>query len=303
MLPTIHIDRVETYHQVRFYDQETLHPLVSVLDFADLRLRQWSEPTNLHFGLYAVFLKMGTDCELHYGRQQYDYEQGTLVFIGPGQVIEVRPKSPDYQPQGQVLLFHPDLLHGSTLGENIHQYGFFRYEMAEALHLSEQERKIIRDCLSNIAYELRQRIDKHSKSLIVSNLELFLNYCQRFYDRQFITREHAHRSVLARFEQLLIDYLHSGTAETTGIPSVGYFAEALHLSPNYFGDLVKKETGINAKTFIQERIIAVAKERLHDPDKSVSQIAHELGFTYPQHFSRLFKQRVGQTPNEYRSLN
>jgi AraC-like DNA-binding protein len=169
--------------------------------------------------------------------------------------------------------------------------------------LSERERKIVLDCFSKIQYELEHAVDKHSKGLIVSNIELFLNYCVRFYDRQFITRDNVHKGVLERFEKLLNEYFHSERPQTIGLPSVGYFARELNLSAGYFGDLVKKETGKTAQEYIQAKVIDEAKEKIFDQSKSVSQIAYDLGFKYPQHFTRLFKQRVGQSPNEYRSLN
>ena len=197
----------------------------------------------------------------------------------------------------------PDLLRGTSLGQHIHDYSFFSYQVNEALHISERERQIVLDCLAKITAELQQSIDQHSKRLIVSNLELFLNYCTRFYDRQFITRDHAHAGIIERFEHLLNDYFLSDRPQTIGLPSVSYCAAELHLSPNYFGDLIKKETGQSSQEYIQSKLIDIAKERIFDNTKSISQIAYDLGFKYPQHFSRLFKQRVGHTPNEYRTLN
>jgi AraC-like DNA-binding protein len=187
--------------------------------------------------------------------------------------------------------------------KHIHNYSFFAYHVNESLHMSEQERGVIVECFRKIEMELKQSIDKHSKKLIVSNIELLLDYCVRFYDRQFITRDHAHSDLLENFESLLHEYLHSALPQETGIPSVSYFAEKLHLSTNYFSDLLRKETGRSAKDYINEKLIDVAKEKIYQPGKSVSEIAYELGFKYPQHFTRFFKQHVGQTPNEYRSLN
>lgn len=183
------------------------------------------------------------------------------------------------------------------------QYAFFGYQSNEALHLSERERKIILDCFSKIQYELDHSIDTHSKRLIVSNIEMLLNYCIRFYDRQFITRENVHKGILERFESLLNEYFQSDNPKTIGLPSVAYCASELNLSAGYFGELIKKETGKTAQEYIQGKVIDVAKERIFDHSKSVSQIAYELGFKYPQHFARVFKQWVGQSPNEYRMLN
>lgn len=286
----------------RFYTS-TLHPLVTTLDLGELTRRSQEGIVALRFNFYAVFLKQGKHCIIKYGRKNYDYQDGTLVFIGPGQVVSLLSDGTDYVPSGQALLFHPDLLHGTHLGQNIGQYKFFSYEVSEALHLSRRERAIVLDCLDKIDFELEQGVDQHSKKLIVSNIELFLNYCNRFYDRQFITRETANEGIVEQFEASLKDYLQSGKARDMGSPTVGYFAGEMNLSANYFGDLVKKETGISAQEYIQERLIDVAKERIFDPEKSVSEIAYELGFKYPQHFTRLFKKKVGHTPNEYRTLN
>ncbi|MGH2642854.1 MAG: helix-turn-helix domain-containing protein [Chitinophagaceae bacterium] len=279
---------------------ETLHPLVSVIDFSKSKpVRRFQR----NFGFYAVFLKDVNCGDMRYGRNYYDYQEGTLVFIAPGQISGIENDRYYAQPKGYGLLFHPDLIRGTSLGRHIHDYTFFSYEVHEALHLSEKERKIILDCLAKTDYELRQNIDKHSKTLIVNNIELFLNYCVRFYDRQFITREDAHKDILERFEFLLNNYFQSDKPQTIGLPSVAYCAEQMHLSANYFGDLIKKETGKSPQEYIQLKLMDIAKERLFDTSKSISEIAYELGFKYPQHFTRLFKQRVGYTPNEYRTLN
>jgi AraC-like DNA-binding protein len=283
-----------------FNNNETLHPLVSVVDLSKASPRQAS---NMYFGFYTVFLKEVKCGDLRYGRHTYDYQEGTLVFIAPGQVVRVDNSGETYQPKGYALVFHPDLIHGTSLGRHIQDYTFFGYQSNEALHLSERERKIVLDCFSKIEYELEHAIDKHSKKLIVDNIELLLNYCVRFYDRQFITRDNVHKGILERFEYLLNGYFHTDKPQTIGLPSVAWCANELNLSSNYFGDLIKKETGKTAQEYIQVKLIDVAKEKISDPDKSVSQVAYELGFKYPQHFTRLFKQRVGQSPNEYRSLN
>jgi len=256
---------------------------------------------SISFGFYTVFLKEVKCGDLRYGKNTYDYQEGTLVFIAPGQVISVDNNAEPVQPKGYALVFHPDLIHGTHLGKHIQEYTFFGYQSNEALHLSERERKIVLDCLSKIEYELERSIDKHSKKLIVTNIELFLNYCTRFYDRQFVTRDTVHQGILERFEHLLNKYFQLERLQTVGLPSVAYCANELNLSASYFGDLIKKETGKSAQEYIQTKVIEVAKERIFDHSKSVSEIAYELGFKYPQHFTRLFKQRVGQSPNEYRS--
>ena len=226
-----------------------------------------------------------------------------MVFLAPGQVAGVNSNGETYQPKGYALIFHPDLIHGTPLGKHIQDYTFFSYQFNEALHLSERERKIVLDCFSKIEYELEHAIDNHSKRLIVSNIELFLEYCTRFYERQFITRDIVLKGILERFENLLNNYFQSDKPQITGLPSVAYCANELNLSAGYFGDLIKKETGKTAQEFIQFKVIDEAKERIFDINKSVSEIAYSLGFKYSQHFTRLFKQKVGVTPNEYRNMN
>lgn len=284
---------------------ETLHPLVSIVDFSKAGLRDWGnvDAVKFQYGMYCVFLKDVKCGDMKYGRHNYDYQAGTLVFFAPGQVMEMQKPSEPYQPAGFGLIFHPDFLLGTELGKHIRNYKFFDYETNEALHLSDAERKLILDSFAKIEFELKQTIDKHSKKLIAANIELFLDYCQRFYDRQFITRDNVHRGILEKFEHLLNTYFESSNPQTDGIPSVAYFAKALHLSSNYFGDLIKKETGQTAKDYIQNKTIEFAKKILFETDKSINEIAFELGFKYPQHFTRLFKQQVGQTPKEYRNLN
>jgi AraC-like DNA-binding protein len=204
---------------------------------------------------------------------------------------------------GHGLVFHPDLIKGTSLAKSISEYGFFGYQTNEALHLSKKEQQMVLEMFADIQSELSRPVDKHSKKVITSNIELFLNHCDRFYDRQFITRENVNKGILEKFEELLNTYFSSEKPNTVGLPSVAYCADELHFSANYFGDLIKKETGKTAQEYIQNKIIDVAKERVFNIDKSIAQIAYELGFKYPQHFIRLFKQRTGVTPNEYRSLN
>ncbi len=280
-----------------FNNNETRHPLVNIVDLSKAAPRQGSR---MYFGCYTVFLKEVKCGDLVYGRHTYDYQEGTLVFMAPGQVAGVNSNGELYQPKGYVLVFHPDLLLGTSLKSTIHDYSFFGYQSNEALHLSERERQLVLDCFAKIEYELQQAIDKHSKKLIVANIELFLEYCMRFYDRQFITRDHVHQGILTRLETLLSRYFASDAPQTVGLPSVAYCADQLNLSPNYLGDLVKRETGRSAHDYIQSKLIDVAKEKIFDRSKTVNEIAYELGFKYPQHFSRVFKQRVGHSPNEYR---
>ena len=292
------IDSIGEYHQLTGTD--TLHPLVTVVNFNEIPTMF---PFRRYMGLYAVFLKNIKCGDITYGCQPYDYEDGTMVFVAPGQVYGIDNKGVAIKPAGYGLLFHPDLIMGTALGAHIKDYSFFNYEANEALHLSKKERKTIGDCLNKITEEINLNIDKHSKTLIVSNIEVLLNYCMRFYDRQFITRTNVNKDILIRFENLIRDYFDSDKPHLLGLPSVNYCAEELHLSSNYFGDLIKKETGSTALDYIQTKLIEEAKEKIFDPSKSINAIASELGFKYQQHFTRLFKQKTGMTPNEFRSLN
>jgi AraC-like DNA-binding protein len=292
------ISSISEYNKMM--NHETLHPLVSIVDFSK------SDPISQYkrcYGFYTVFLKDIMCGDMYYGKHNYDYQEGTLVFIAPGQVYGITNDGSYIQPGGYALIFHPDLIKGTNLGKNIKDYSFFSYEVHEALHLSEKEREIVLECFKNIKLELEQSIDKHSKSLIVNNVELFLNYCMRFYDRQFITRDHINQGFIGKFENLLNDYLKSDKPKNIGFPMVNYFAEQLNLSANYFGDLIKKEMGISAQEFIHNKLIDVAKEEIFNPGKSISEISYDLGFKYPQHFTRLFKAKVGVSPSEYKSLN
>ncbi len=293
----INFSSIKEYND--FNNQETLHPLVSIVHLDNASPRQLRR---LRYSFYTIFLKKIKCGDLRYGLSNYDYEEGTLIFLAPGQVIGQYGED-YYQPEGLALVFHPDLISGTKLGEHINDYLFFSYAVNEALHLSEYEKKIILDCFSKIEYELKHSIDKHSKHIIISNIELFLDYCTRFYDRQFITRDNSNKGILERFENILNLYFNSDKPDKIGLPSVAWCAEELKLSANYFGDLIKKETGVSAQEYIQTKVIDVAKMKLHDSNKSINEVAYELGFKYPQHFSRLFKQRTGDTPNEFRIKN
>lgn len=291
-------DTIKKYNET--FNSKTLHPLISLVDLNK------SNPLKRHkfsLSFYAIVIKETRCGDIRYGNQYYDYDEGSMVFFGPNQVITNEPEGELHQPYGIALIYHPDLIKGTSLGKQIHEYSFFGYQSNEALHLSEKEREIVNHCFENIATEIGQNIDRHSKKLIVANLELLLKYCSRFYDRQFITREHANHGILEQFELRLNEYLMGEKPKTEGLPSVAYFADELHLSANYFGDLVKKETGKTALDFIHLKLLETAKEMVLDNTKSISEIAYDLGFKYPQHFTRLFKQKIGVSPNEYRGLN
>lgn len=277
---------------------ETLHPQVSVIDLSKARPMRHMRHT---FSFYVVFLKDEKNCDLLYGRQRYDYQKGSVVCLAPGQVIGIEDTGEEFQPQGYALCFHPDFIRGTNLGRSIKEYSFFSYEVNEALHLSERERVTFIDCLMKIQEELQHSIDRLSRRLITNNIELLLNYCLRFYERQFITRQDVNRDILARFEVLLDNYFAGEDVLQKGLPTVKYCASELCLSTNYFGDLIKKETGKTALEWIQSKIIDIAKEQLLIPTSSINQVAYGLGFQYPQHFTRVFKKLTGITPHEYRT--
>ena len=292
----IRLDTVDDYNKL--FGLETLHPLVAVVDLDDAT--KFPAHFTVNYGIYALFLK-DTKCgDILYGKQVYDYQDGTIVSFAPGQVVKTEMLE-GKRAKAKGLLFHPDIIKGTSLGQEIKSYSFFSYSSSEALHLSEDERSIILDCLRNIKTELVHPVDKLSKRLIARNIQLLLDYCMRFYERQFITRAVANKGILSRFETLLDEYF-GNIQQDKGLPTVRYFADKVCLSSNYFGDLIKKETGKTAQEYIQNKIVDLAKEKILGTGKNVSQIAYELGFQYPQHFNRLFKKSVGCTPNEYRKF-
>lgn len=292
----IKINSVQQYNDL--FGFETHHPLVSVVEFnSPEQIKSYC----INWGVYAIFLKETKGCIINYGKTQYDYEAQTVVSFAPGQISGFEQLE-GVPPKSIGLLFHPDFLFRTSLAQKIKRYTFFSYEVNEALHLSDQEQLVICDCFLRIRTELQHPIDKFSKDLIVSNIELLLDYCLRFYSRQFITRVELNVTTLSRFEQLLDEYLESDSMEEKGLPNVKYFADKVCLSANYFGDLVKRETGKTAQEFIQLKLLNKAKEKLMDYNVNISQIAYSLGFQYPQHFVRFFKRQVGCTPKEFRSL-
>lgn len=288
-------DSIDRYN--RYFGFETRHPLVGIVHFDETV----EQPTHcMNFGFYALFLKKTTGCRINYGKTSYDFDDETVVSFAPGQTVGIHRLEDGPAPEAVGLLFHPDFLNRTPLAQKIKQYTFFSYASNEALHLSTEERLILQDYMDKIARELEHPIDRFSKSLIISNIEVLLNYCMRFYERQFITREELNNSTMSRFDTLLDQYLDSGMAETEGIPTVKYFADKVCLSPNYFGDLVKSETGKSAQEYIGLKMTNVAKNALLDPALNTKQIAEKLGFQYPQHFIRFFKRQAGITPREYR---
>lgn len=276
------------------------HPLVSLIDHADFYAKRPKGDGFYRFGFYTISCKKFEGL-LKYGKGYYDFTDGSLMFTAPWQVIAPGPDV--VVDEGWALFIHPDLIHGTGLGRKIHQYSFFNYEANEALHISEEEKLILKDCLAKIEKEYSQNIDKHTQGLIVSNIELLLNYCNRFYDRQFYTRAKVNSDVVQQFEKLLKDYFAQSTLIEAGLPNVGYFASRLNLSPNYLSDLLNKFTGKTTQEHIHLEMIDKAKSQLWGTNNSISEIAYGLGFEHPSHFTKIFKTKTGKSPSEYRHLN
>lgn len=297
--PIIDIESIGELYDLGQYPRPR-HPLVSVIDHSDFYAKRPKEKVLFRFGFYTIFCKKFEGL-VYYGKDHYDFREGSLLFAAPGQVIGSHP---DVRvDEGWILFIHPDLLHGTSLGKKMHEYSFFHYEVNEALHISEEESKIIKDCVEMIARECRQSIDKHTQGVIVSNIELLLNYCNRFYDRQFYTRAKVHADVLQRFETLLKEYFIQGSLIETGLPAVAYFASKLNLSPNYLSDLLQKLTGKSTMEHIHLELVERAKSMLWGTENTISEIAYELGFDYPSHFTKIFKAKTGKSPSEYRNLS
>lgn len=301
MKPIIQLHNISDI--ANFVHTKTNHPLVAVVDFS--KADEYIEDgTRISADFYSIMFKNYCANKLRYGRKSYDFEEGSLICIAPKQVLTMDnevEKRPDMMGWG--LFFHPDLLRGTALGNKIHEYTFFNYETSEALHLSDKEKNTLYDCIQKIETELQENIDHHSQNLIVSNIELFLNYCMRYYGRQFITRKISNNDTISKVENLIKSYFSSNKLKESGLPTVKYLADEVNLSASYLSDLLKKETGMTAQDHIHYHLIETAKNILNNTDHSVSEVAYSLGFEYPQYFSKLFKQKTGQTPLEYRKLN
>ena len=288
---------LNTVHDFNDYQGvATLHPQVSVVHVENT---EHIRECVMHYGLYALYLKENKGCKLSYGRTPYDFDEMTVTSFAPGQVVKVEPNPEVSFAKFTALVFHPDLLSRTALGRQMNRYEFFSYSSTEALHLSAQEVEVFRGVLAMIEQELHRAIDKHTRELIVSNIELLLNYCLRFYDRQFITREEINHSVVKKFLDLLDDYIAS-KAQSEGLPTVAYFADKCCLSSGYFGNLVRVETGRTAKDIIADHLLAHAQQLLNDEALTITLISQRLGFEYPQHCVRFFKSHTGRTPSAYR---
>ncbi|MCM1369650.1 MAG: helix-turn-helix domain-containing protein [Candidatus Amulumruptor caecigallinarius] len=293
--PTINLDSIDAYNKL--YGLKTSHPLVSVID-----LKTATRSVNhisMEYGVYALFLKNGAKCSIKYGRRKYDYQEGTVVSFSPGQVIDVDMEENEFAPDVIGLMFHPDLIYGTPLAEKISEFRFFDYSEMESLHLSENERSKFLYCLDMINQELNHPVDNHSAALLSANIQVLLEYMDRFYDRQFITRHKVNSDIVAQFHRELKMYYKEGAVPAS--PTVAYFADKANLSQGYFSDLVRKETGLTPKEIITRHIVAHAKHLLVKSSDDISQIAYNLGFDYPAHFTRIFKRVTGKNPTQFRA--
>ena len=291
----VRLDSIDAYNKL--YGLETRHPLVTVIDLSEAT--KVVNHVRMDYGVYALFLKNGANCTLKYGRQSYDYQEGTVVSFSPGQLVGVDTDVDEIAPDVIGLMFHPDLLHRTPLASKIKGYGFFDYSQREALHLSADERRIFCQCLERIGEEIAHPVDRHTAEIVSSQIQVLLDYVARFYERQFITRGKVNSDILSRFEAALKQYLESGRTKE-GLPTVNYFADLANLSPGYFGDIIKKETGLTAQEIIARHLVDRAKRRLTESTDDISIVAYESGFQHPQHFSRMFKRITGLSPTQFR---
>lgn len=309
MKPIVRVDTVAAFHELLGLPPPQ-HPMLSVVPAADLPARLPALPHRYAFGLYIVGLKGAVAGGFGYGRTTYDFQEGTLVFTAPGQVLaghdpeaDTPTSGPPGGRSGWTIVMHPDFPRGLPLAEALPTFSFFDYDTREALHLSERERATLGHFVDNVATELASHLDPHSRRLIAVNLESLLRYSARYYDRQFVTRAHEHGDHVARFERFLRQRFDSAELAERGVPTVAECGEALHMSGHDLSDLLRAETGSSARNHIQRHLVRRAKDRLLASNAPVSQVAFELGFEYPQHFSKLFKDKTGHTPTAYRSLN
>jgi AraC-like DNA-binding protein len=276
------------------------HPLVAVVDFSKVDEHIY-DGAKISADFYTVMFKNYSRNNIKYGRKPIDFQDGNLICMAPNQVIEMDDDIEVSENMlGWGLFFHPDLIRATSLNDKMKEYNFFSYETSEALHLSEKEKQVLYDCVLKIQAELQENIDTHSQTIIVSNIELLLSYCTRFYGRQFITRKVSNNAAVIQIEKILSEYF---KRSEKGLPTVKYLAEQVNLSPGYLSDLLKKETGKNTQDHIHFYLIEEAKNILLSTDKSISEIAYSLGFEYPQYFNKLFKQKTGKTPIEFKNMN
>ncbi|HMP26228.1 MAG TPA: helix-turn-helix transcriptional regulator [Saprospiraceae bacterium] len=305
MKDIIKIESISMFHSL-LQMPPPKHPLISVIDLSKLNdMEQIAEHAGLKVAssFYAITLKHLKAGSLQYGRKQIDFQEGSLFFSSPDQVGVLQNPVFEECSYNWGVFFHTDLLYGTPLASKIANYSFFRYAANEALHLSEDEKKSLSDIIITIQAELNRAIDKHTKNVFVSAIELLLNHCNRYYDRQFITRENQNKTVVETISNFLSNYFVSSNLSVKGLPTALQCAEHVNLSPNYLSDLLRKETGKTTQEHIHYHLLEIAKDRLLGSDDLVKEIAHSLGFEHPQYFSSLFKKKVGVSPSEFRSMN
>ncbi len=296
-----HLHSIADLHKL-FNLGNSLHPLVAVLDFSRVS-EKVEQNAKITTDFYSIMFKNYCKNNIKYGRKTIDFQEGNLICIAPNQAVEIDNEIEHKENMlGWGLFFHPDLVRASSLNDKIKDYTFFNYEVSEALHLSDKEKAILYECIQKIQTELQENIDVHSQGIIVSTIELLLNYCTRFYGRQMITRSLTNKTIIAQIENILTEYFAQAKLKEKGLPTVKYLADNINLSPSYLSDLLKKETGKNAQEHIHFYLIEEAKTYLINTHKNINEIAYHLGFEYPQYFNKLFKRKTGKTPMEYRNL-
>ncbi|MBN8669246.1 MAG: helix-turn-helix transcriptional regulator [Chitinophagales bacterium] len=298
----LRIKSISQLHQMIGYEKPK-HPLITVIDYSKIKGNPDHYDIKIVTDFYIISLKSPSPKSLQYGRQYYDFEEGTMMFMAPNQVFSVGEFNDQIKYNGWGIYIHPDLFLNSSLGRKIKSFSFFTYAVNEALHLSEDEKNTLSVIADSIIKEYSGNIDKFSQDVIITAVEQLLNYSQRFYGRQFITRQKVNSDLLSNFENLVIGYFNSNEITNKGLPTVGYFADKLNLSASYLTDLLKKETGKTTKEYIQIQVIELAKNKLLNSKDTVNEIAYSLGFEYPQYFNRLFKSKTGMTPVEFRHAN
>lgn len=292
------IKSISKFHEFRDLAKPE-HPLVSVYNFEDLKRLNENEPKSLMLDFYSIALKRNSNAKMRYGQEEYDFKEGVMLFVSPGQVFSIEGNA-EMQHTGWSLLIHPDFLWNTPLAKKIKQYEYFGYSVHEALHLSDKEENMIINIMKNIQHEYQSNIDKFSQDVIIAQIELLLTYSERFYNRQFITRKISNHKILERLEILLEKYFNSNSLSKKGLPTVHYIAESLNVSPNYLSGLLKLLTGQSTQQHIHDKLIDKAKEKLSTTNLSISEIAFELGFEHHQSFSKLFKTKTNTSPLEFR---
>jgi AraC-like DNA-binding protein len=301
-MKAIHLQNITDLHKL-FNLGNSYHPLVTVVDFSTVT-EHVQQSSKISTDFYSIMFKNYCKNNIKYGRKAIDFQDGNLICIAPNQIIEIDNEVVERKEKmGWGLFFHPDFIRSTSLNNKIKHYHFFHYEVSEALHLSDKEKNILFECIQKIQTELQENIDVHSQCIIISTIELLLNYCSRFYGRQMITRNQANKSIIAKIETILTEYFENTIVKEPGLPTVKFLADKVHLSPSYLSDLLKKETGKNAQEHIHYYLIEEAKCLLLNSDNNINEIALNLGFEYPQYFNKLFKQKTGKTPIAYRNLN